>query len=62
VPRRPRQYTPAVLLDRLLEVLDVRTLVGRRDAVDVADLAYDSRRVTAGALFVCVPGAVVDGH
>jgi UDP-N-acetylmuramoyl-L-alanyl-D-glutamate--2,6-diaminopimelate ligase len=51
-----------VLLDRLLEVLDVRTLVGRRDAVDVADLAYDSRRVTAGALFVCVPGAVVDGH
>src|SRR5262249_38725552 len=62
VPRRRRQYTPAVLLDRLLDVLDVRTLVGRRDAVEVTDVAYDSRRVTPGALFVCVPGAVVDGH
>ncbi|HET6657104.1 MAG TPA: UDP-N-acetylmuramoyl-L-alanyl-D-glutamate--2,6-diaminopimelate ligase [Gaiellaceae bacterium] len=30
--------------------------------VDVTDLAYDARRVTSGALFVCVPGMKADGH
>jgi UDP-N-acetylmuramoyl-L-alanyl-D-glutamate--2,6-diaminopimelate ligase len=30
--------------------------------VDVTDLAYDARRVTPGALFVCVPGLKADGH
>ena len=29
---------------------------------DVTDLAYDARRVTPGALFVCVPGMKADGH
>ena len=29
---------------------------------DVTDLAYDARRVTPGALFVCVPGLKADGH
>ncbi len=31
-------------------------------AVDVVELAYDSRRVRAGTLFFCVPGEKVDGH
>jgi UDP-N-acetylmuramoyl-L-alanyl-D-glutamate--2,6-diaminopimelate ligase len=31
-------------------------------SVDVGDLAYDARRVTPGALFVCVPGHKTDGH
>ena len=30
--------------------------------VNIADLAYDARRVTSGALFVCVPGFRRDGH
>ncbi len=30
--------------------------------VAVTDVAYDSRAVTAGALFFCVPGDHVDGH
>jgi UDP-N-acetylmuramoyl-L-alanyl-D-glutamate--2,6-diaminopimelate ligase len=30
--------------------------------VDVASLAYDSRAVTPGALFFCVPGEHSDGH
>jgi UDP-N-acetylmuramoyl-L-alanyl-D-glutamate--2,6-diaminopimelate ligase len=31
-------------------------------AVEVGELAYDSRRVERGALFFCVPGEKVDGH
>ena len=30
--------------------------------MEVASLAYDSRRVESGALFFCVPGANSDGH
>ncbi|HEX5469095.1 MAG TPA: UDP-N-acetylmuramoyl-L-alanyl-D-glutamate--2,6-diaminopimelate ligase [Gaiellaceae bacterium] len=38
------------------------TRVANPAPVDVTDLAYDARRVTTGALFVCVPGLRVDGH
>jgi len=31
-------------------------------AVEVGDLAYDSRKVGPGTLFFCVPGEKVDGH
>src|SRR5262249_61245350 len=31
-------------------------------AVDVLGLTHDSRRVTRGACFACVPGAIADGH
>jgi UDP-N-acetylmuramoyl-L-alanyl-D-glutamate--2,6-diaminopimelate ligase len=42
-----------------VEVLD---LSGDPAAVDVTAVTHDSRAVTAGALFCCVPGSVVDGH
>ena len=35
---------------------------GDAAAVEIASLAYDSRRVTPGALFFCVPGGHGDGH
>ena len=38
-----------------------RDVVGRAPH-DLADLAYDTRAVTPGALFFCVRGASVDGH
>jgi UDP-N-acetylmuramoyl-L-alanyl-D-glutamate--2,6-diaminopimelate ligase len=31
-------------------------------SVEIADLAYDARRVTPESLFVCVPGFTADGH
>jgi UDP-N-acetylmuramoyl-L-alanyl-D-glutamate--2,6-diaminopimelate ligase len=30
--------------------------------IEIADLAYDNRRVTPGTLFFCVPGFTRDGH
>lgn len=29
---------------------------------DISDLVYDSRKVTEGSLFICITGAVSDGH
>ena len=40
----------------------VRAEVDGDDAVDITDLAYDSRRVEAGALFFAVTGELSDGH
>ncbi len=50
---------------RLREVLRdvaVQDIVGDPDTVDVTSVVHDSRAVSSGALFCCVPGAVVDGH
>ncbi|MHB8470040.1 MAG: UDP-N-acetylmuramoyl-L-alanyl-D-glutamate--2,6-diaminopimelate ligase [Gaiellaceae bacterium] len=48
-------------LERLVAALGA-TEVGGRAPAEVADLAYDARAVTPGALFFCVPGARADGH
>ncbi len=45
----------------LLAVVSDATVVGD-PATEVTSLAYDSRRVTPGALYFCVPGVSVDGH
>ena len=51
-----------VLLTDLLGPVHARVLAPPDAGVDVRDLAYDSRTVTPGALFLCVPGATTDGH
>ena len=48
-------------LDALIRVLAPSEVTGARP-VEIGDLAYDSRRVTKGALYFCVPGERVDGH
>jgi UDP-N-acetylmuramoyl-L-alanyl-D-glutamate--2,6-diaminopimelate ligase len=48
-------------LERLIAALSPSAITGST-GVEVRDLAYDTRRVEAGALFFCVPGARVDGH
>src|ERR671930_344702 len=48
-------------LERVIAALAPRDVVGRAP-LDVADLAYDTRAITPGALFFCVRGAIVDGH
>jgi UDP-N-acetylmuramoyl-L-alanyl-D-glutamate--2,6-diaminopimelate ligase len=46
-------------LERLAAAISTRV---PGEPVEIADLAYDTRRVGAGTLFFCVPGSRVDGH
>jgi UDP-N-acetylmuramoyl-L-alanyl-D-glutamate--2,6-diaminopimelate ligase len=48
-------------LDALIRALAPSDVAGHK-RVEVTDLAYDARRVAAGALFFCVPGQRADGH
>lgn len=48
-------------LDALIRALAPSEVTGARP-VEIGDLAYDSRGVTKGALYFCVPGERVDGH
>jgi UDP-N-acetylmuramoyl-L-alanyl-D-glutamate--2,6-diaminopimelate ligase len=51
----------AIDLDRLSQAVRAERTVNPA-RVEIADLAYDARRVTPGTLFVCVPGHKADGH
>ncbi len=48
-------------LEKLLEELDYKLLSGSLD-IEVSQIDYDSRKVIDHSLFVCIPGANVDGH
>jgi UDP-N-acetylmuramoyl-L-alanyl-D-glutamate--2,6-diaminopimelate ligase len=48
-------------LDELIRALAPSEVAGGR-TVKIADLAYDTRAVSSGALFFCVAGERVDGH
>jgi UDP-N-acetylmuramoyl-L-alanyl-D-glutamate--2,6-diaminopimelate ligase len=50
-----------VKLRDLIAGVEVRSAVGDLD-VELASLAYDSRKVGPGTLFFCVPGEKADGH
>jgi UDP-N-acetylmuramoyl-L-alanyl-D-glutamate--2,6-diaminopimelate ligase len=50
-----------VQLDALIRALAPSEVTGGQP-VEIADLAYDTRRTTQGALFFCVRGERVDGH
>jgi UDP-N-acetylmuramoyl-L-alanyl-D-glutamate--2,6-diaminopimelate ligase len=48
-------------LRKLLEKQEYKLLQGNLDA-EVADIAYDSRKIRPGMLFVAIAGTVSDGH
>jgi UDP-N-acetylmuramoyl-L-alanyl-D-glutamate--2,6-diaminopimelate ligase len=48
-------------LKRLVELLPTATVEGALDR-EVTGIAYDSRRITPGMLFVAIPGQHADGH
>ncbi len=51
-----------MLLRSLAGGIEGAELLGEADGVEVLDVVHDSRSVTPGALFCCVPGARTDGH
>jgi UDP-N-acetylmuramoyl-L-alanyl-D-glutamate--2,6-diaminopimelate ligase len=54
-------YSAVTEIETLAAAIGAERTVNPAPAA-VADLAYDARRVTTGALFVCVPGLRTDGH
>ncbi len=48
-------------LSSLIERLEYSVAQGSAD-IEVTELVNDSRKVVAGSVFVCISGAVVDGH
>lgn len=48
-------------LRQLLEGMDYECIQGSPDK-EIAELVYDSRKVTKDCLFVCMKGAAADGH
>jgi len=62
VPRiEPSSSLHTVDLEALIRALAPSEVTGARP-VAIGDLAYDTRSVSAGALFFCVRGERVDGH
>ena len=51
-----------MMLTEVLYGVDHTYAQGASDALCVTDVAYDSRQVTTGSLFACIPGAAFDGH
>ncbi|MFN2594799.1 MAG: Mur ligase domain-containing protein, partial [Actinomycetota bacterium] len=49
-------------LAKLVEVSGIEAKIAGDPSTVVTDLAFDSRAVTEGALFLCVRGARTDGH
>ena len=49
-------------LTYLLKDLEYEVLQGDPASTRISELVYDSRKVTRGCLFVCIPGSNVDGH
>lgn len=45
----------------MLEKAEYSCLQGKLDR-EITDLVYDSRKVTDGSVFICISGAVTDGH
>ena len=48
-------------LTELLEHLEYEVVKGN-DEIEITELVNDSRKVTTGSVFVCISGAVSDGH
>ena len=50
-----------MILSALLERLDHTCIQGMED-VEITSVVFDSRKAEEGCVFVCIPGAVRDGH
>ena len=49
------------VLKELLAKIDYECICGTLER-EVTDIIYDSRKVVPDSMFICIPGAIVDGH
>lgn len=50
-------------LNNLIDTIDYKELVNCDDtSIDIKGIAYNSKRVKPGYIFICLPGEHVDGH
>lgn len=59
--RQERKRGRGVKLKKLLQKVDYELVQGSLET-DVTDIAYDSRKIQSGMLFVAIAGTVQDGH
>ncbi len=59
--RQERKIGRGVKLKKLLEKMDYELIQGSLET-EVSDIAYDSREIQSGMLFVAIAGTVQDGH
>lgn len=57
----PKKRGKIMQLKELCRKIDYEVLQGSLET-DVADIIYDSRKISGGTMFVCMVGAVTDGH
>ncbi|MDO5293506.1 MAG: UDP-N-acetylmuramoyl-L-alanyl-D-glutamate--2,6-diaminopimelate ligase [bacterium] len=50
-----------MLLNKLIEKVEVVSITGDANK-EISTVSYDSRKATENGLFICIKGAVVDGH
>ncbi len=50
-----------MILKQMLEELEYTCVQGDEN-LNVTELVYDSRKITEGSVFVCITGAIYDGH
>ncbi len=49
-------------LNQLIASIPTAKVIGKTEAVDIKNISIDSRKVRNGDLFVCIRGALLDGH
>ena len=49
-------------LEDILAQVEVKSVQGSIDEIQVSDIQFDSRQVTSSSVFVAVKGSSVDGH
>ena len=50
-----------MILSKIIKAVKAQQVAGRQD-LEISSLAFDSRKVKPGALFVAVSGYKIDGH
>lgn len=58
---RPAEMRGKMKLSQICKELEYECLQGSMDC-EVRDIVYDSRKLAEGTMFVCMVGAVTDGH